>query len=347
MSAPHVLAAYSALAEPRLRAFLETKSRLFAASPVPLADAQALLTQYVLRGGKRLRGALVLLGHRAGGGDGDSALAASIGVELAHAYLLIHDDFMDRDDVRRGGPTLHRSLGGDHLGGSLALLLGSLCQAWAFELVLGGDAGKARGEGQRRAAELLALSLEQVTVGQMADLRAPSVQPLSADEVLRLQQLKTGSYTFEMPLALGAALAGAGPAVRDSLSAFARPLGQAFQIADDWLGTFGAPAVTGKPNASDLREGKRTYLVAHALERGTAEEARALRGLLARGADLSDEDAEAARDLLRRTGAEAAARTRASALCDEALRALDTAALPADVASSLREIAEYAVKRAL
>ena len=344
MNAPHILTEYAARAEPRLRAFLETKARVFASSPVALGDAHGLLREYVLRGGKRLRGALVLLGHRATGGDGQIALEASLGVELAHAYLLIHDDFMDRDDVRRGGPTLHRSLGGDHLGGSLALLLGSLCQAWAFELVLGRGANA---HGERRAAEILAVALEQVTVGQMADLRAPTAQALSSDDVLRLQQLKTGSYTFEMPLQLGAALAGATTHVFEILSAFARPLGQAFQIADDLLGTFGATEVTGKPNASDLREGKRTCLVAHALERGTPAEAEALRTLLARGAALTDAQAATAREILRSTGAEAAAQTRARALCDASLRALDQSALPGAVVADLRAIAEYAVGRAL
>ena len=118
-----------------MRAFLEKKLREVEALPLDLRDVAAALRDYVLRGGKRLRGALVLLGHEAGGGEREAALDPSIGVELLHAYLLIHDDFMDQDDVRRGGPTLHRALGGDHLGASLALLCGSLCEAWAYDLL--------------------------------------------------------------------------------------------------------------------------------------------------------------------------------------------------------------------
>lgn len=338
-AAPDFLVDYARRCEPLLQRFLETRGREFALLPVDLRDAHALLADYVLRGGKRLRGALVVLGHRAGGGAGDGALDASLGVELLHAYLLIHDDFMDRDDVRRGGPTLHRSLGNDHLGASLAILLGSLCQAWAYELVLG--SGLAPGE--REAAKLLALALEQVTLGQLADLRASALPALDEESTLALQQLKTGSYTFELPLRLGATLAGAPAQVQDILSAYALPLGQAFQLADDLLGTFGAPEVTGKSNGGDLREGKRTWLLARALSLAAPADAAQLRAQVGR----PDADVDALREILRRCGAEAAARDKAEQLCAQALRALDTTALPAGVAQSLREVALYSVRRAL
>src|SRR3954451_923194 len=177
---PACLTDYARLSEPRLRQFLEEKSRGFAALPVELRDVAAALRDYLLRGGKRLRGALVVLGHQAGGGAREAALDASLGVELLHAYLLIHDDFMDQDDVRRGGPTMHRALGGDHLGASLALLAGSLCESWGYQLL-------------GPVAALAARTIEQVIVGQMADLRAPRERELSAREVLAVQRAKTGT----------------------------------------------------------------------------------------------------------------------------------------------------------
>jgi geranylgeranyl diphosphate synthase type I len=338
-AAPAFLTDYAAIAEPRLGAFLAGKAREFEALPVDLRDAFSYLRDYLLRGGKRLRGALVLLGCEAGGGDADDALDASLGVELLHAYLLIHDDFMDQDDVRRGGPTLHRALGGNHLAASLAVLCGSLCEAWGYQLVL----GDGRDPGQRDAAVLVARTLEQVILGQMADLRAPHSRELSAREILEVQQRKTGSYTFEMPLLVGATLAGGRPEVAAALSAYARPLGQAFQIADDLLGTFGSPEITGKPNASDLREGKRTLLVALGLEMATAEDARTLRDGLGR----AEADVEKLRDVLRRSGAESAARGEAERLCAQALSALDSKELPRPPAKALREIGEYSVRRAL
>jgi len=339
-AAPAVLADYSRRSEPRLRAFLDAKSAAIETLPVDLRPAFALLRDYLLRGGKRLRGALVLLGHQAGGGLPEAALEASIGVELLHGYLLIHDDFMDRDDVRRGGPTIHaalaKSLGG-HLAGSIAILLGSLCQAWAYELVLSTSVGPPRA---LEAARQLTATLQEVTVGQALDLLAP-LGELDAAGVLEVQQLKTGSYTFELPLRIGALLAGASSEVLAALERYARPLGQAFQIADDLLGTFGAPEATGKPNASDLRDGKRTLLIARALEQATPEDAAALR----RGLGDPSADVEQLRAILRRTGAVDSARAEANSLRDHALRALEDPALPPAVAAALREIAAYSVRR--
>ncbi len=341
MSAPAFLADYARLSEPRLRAFLDGKCAAVASLPVDLRPAFAALRDYVLRGGKRLRGALVLLGHEAGGGARETALEASIGVELLHAYLLVHDDLMDRDDVRRGGPTVHAALRaplGEHLAGSIAILLGSLCQAWAYELVLAAPVAPERA---LRAARQLTESLQEVTVGQALDLAAPAGLELDAAGVLEVQRLKTGSYSFELPLRLGALLAGAAPALLDALSRYARPLGQAFQIADDLLGTFGSPEQTGKPNASDLREGKRTLLIARALEKASPADAAALRAGLGNPAA----DIDALREILRRTGAEEFARAEAERLRDQGVRALEDPALPSPVAQTLREIAHYAVGR--
>src|SRR5207248_4705797 len=224
-----------------------------------LRDVADALRDYLLRGGKRLRGALLLLGHEAAGGHREAVLDASIGVELLHAYLLIHDDFMDQDDVRRGGPTLHRALGADHLGSSLALLAGSLCEAWAYQLL-------------GAAAPMAARTVEQVIVGQMADLRGPRGRELSALEILEVQRAKTGTYTFELPLHLGAALASAPQPLLDVLSTYARPLGMAFQIADDLLGTFGQTVVLVRPNATAPREGKTTLAVPRSMEDAAAAE---------------------------------------------------------------------------
>ncbi|HUJ26908.1 MAG TPA: polyprenyl synthetase family protein [Myxococcales bacterium] len=328
MPAPSFLIDYANVAEPRLGAFLAAKAREFERVPVDLRDAFSLLRDYLLRGGKRLRGALVLLGCEAAGGDPDEAIDPSIGLELLHAYLLIHDDFMDQDDTRRGGPTLHRALGGDHLADSIALLCGSLCEAWAYQLLPG------------RVQGAVAAVMEQVILGQMADLRAPRAAPLSAEAILDVQQRKTGSYTFELPLTVGAMLAGADDKLLRKLSAYAGPLGVAFQIADDLLGSFGAPEVTGKPSGNDLREGKRTLLVARALEMATPADAEKLRQKLGQ----PDADVEALRDILRRSGAVDAARAEADQLCRRALQAVDS--LPAGVRDRLAEIARYTVVRA-
>jgi len=144
---------------------------------------------------------------------------------------------------------------------------------------------------------------QDVTVGQMQDLAAPFGGDLSTSEVLAVQRMKTGGYSFELPLRLGGLLAGASEALLDALERFARPLGLAFQIADDLLGTFGSPEVTGKPNASDLREGKRTLLVARALEAADPRDAALLRAGLGKP-DLGEAEAAALREALVRSGAD-------------------------------------------
>jgi geranylgeranyl diphosphate synthase, type I len=195
-----------------------------------------------------------------------------------------------------------------------------------------------------RAARLFEEAIAEVTAGQMLDLLASQREPTSA-EVLEIEQHKTGGYSFELPLLLGATLAGGSLALTSALRSYARPLGQAFQIADDLLGTFGAPEVTGKPNASDLREGKRTLLITRALELATPEDAKALRTALGRE-EMTDADADRLRELLRRTGAADAARTEAEKLCTEAVRALEVTAIPQRVRFALAEIATHSVQRA-
>jgi len=341
---PAALVRYAREADPLLREFLARKGQELRGLPIDLMPLHDALTDYLLRGGKRLRGALVLLGCQAAGFDAAAAWSASLGLELLHAYLLIHDDFMDGDELRRGGPTLHVALGkrSAHLGDSLAVLAGSLCESWALELLL---ASPVEAERTVAAAKLLASALQQVILGQSLDLRAPFEPPLDDDGVARLQALKTGSYTFELPLRIGATIGGAGPGVLRALEGFARPLGIAFQIADDLLGTFGSSGLTGKPSGTDLREGKRTLLVARALRMATPQDAALLGESLGRR-DLSESGAEAVRGILLRSGAAASCREEADRLLAEALAALDGSPIPGGIAQTLREIGTYAVQRA-
>jgi len=340
---PAALVRYAREADPLLREFLARKGRDLDGLPLDLRPVHAALTDYILRGGKRMRGALALLGCEAAGASPDLARNASLGLELLHAYLLIHDDFMDGDELRRGGPTLHVSLGkrSAHLGDSLAVLAGSLCEAWAVELLLSSPVEPGR---TLTAAKLLSAALQSVILGQSLDLAAPFEPPLDDDGVARLQALKTGSYTFELPLRIGAVLGGASAAVLDALERFARPLGVAFQIADDLLGTLGSTEVTGKPSGSDLREGKRTLLVARAMKMASPADAALLRDSLGRR-DLTGSGVEAARAALLRSGAAASCRAEADRLLGEALAALDGGPIPEPVARTLREIAAFTVRR--
>lgn len=250
------LAEAKRLVDAALIAFVEEKVR--AASAVdPEADALATeIRGLSTRAGKRLRGGLVLLGHRIAGGTSHTpVLPAAVAFELLQTHLLIQDDWMDRDDLRRGGPSVHRALadrlGDEHLGASLAILASDVAWAWALESLLAAEVPPER---SREAAQLFASIETEVVYGQLLDV-------LGTAETEKVHRLKTAGYTISGPLCLGATLAGADAPLLDALRRFANPLGVAFQLRDDLLGVFGAPEKTGKPVGADLRAGKRTMLV--------------------------------------------------------------------------------------
>lgn len=230
-------------------------------------EVQALVREIQrlsLLGGKRLRPALAVAGFRAAGNGGDAgpAFDAGVALELLHTYFLIHDDWMDQDAVRRGGPSVHVALaqrfGSEHMGNSSAILAGDYAVALASEALAKIEAP----HGRLRDALGAFTDMQLFAVaGQQLDMVG------SGRDVELVYALKTGSYTVEGPLKLGALLGGARPATLAALSRYARPAGIAFQLRDDVLSLFGEPSQTGKPFASDLISGKRTLLLKLALKR--------------------------------------------------------------------------------
>ena len=293
----------------------------------PMYDALRAL----LAGGKRLRPAFCFWGWRAAGGeDADSAVAAAAALELVHACALLHDDVMDASELRRGQPAAHRRLATYHeqqgwrgspdaFGVGAAILLGDLCLAWADTLLYTSGLDD---EALRRGKPVFDAMRTEVTAGQLLDLRAQASAGNDVGAALRVMRYKTASYTVERPLQLGARLAGGDTDLVAALGAYGVPLGMAFQLRDDLLGVFGDPEHTGKPTGDDLREGKRTVLVAIAAERADAAQS----AVLARvgSSDLGDGEVEALRTVLVETGA----RAEVERMIDEyALQARD--ALPA------------------
>ena len=329
------------LVDARLAAYFELKRRA-AAGIAPEAPVLVLAVERLtMRGGKRLRPALAFAAHRAIDPSGDAGCLTDAGaaLELMQSYLLIHDDWMDGDEERRGGPSVHAALrdehGGDaHLGASLAILAGNLASAQAWELL----SQAVRGEAERdRALEVFLRMHQEVVFGQQLDL-------LATEDVSLMQQLKTGSYTVRGPLALGAVLAGADDAQLQTLEAYGAPLGEAFQMRDDLLGTFGDPGTTGKPAGNDLKAGKRTALVRAAEERGSAEE-RAILGSVLGREDADDAALARAARALESSGARAAVEARLAALLEDARRALEGARLSAVGVGMLAELADLLALR--
>jgi geranylgeranyl diphosphate synthase type I len=304
-----------------------------------LVEALAELT---MRGGKRLRPAVLVAAYRAVKADGalDDVLSACSALELLQTYLLVHDDWMDRDDVRRGGPSVHAALraqvGDAHLGDALAILAGDLGSAYAWELLFGTKIMQPPTPEVLRAFSTIQ---REVVLGQQLDV-------MGSPEVGLMQRLKTGSYTVRGPLRLGALLAGAredGPELR-ALEAFAEPLGEAFQIADDLLGTFGDPVRTGKPAGNDLRVGKRTSLVLAAEQRLGPTERTPLSRVLGNPRATNEEVAEATR-LLDESGVRAHIEARIEGLVAQGDGALASPALSAEGRTMLAGLARILAHR--
>ena len=223
-----------------------------------LVQAVAELT---MRGAKRMRSLAIYAGYRAvaqrpSEADFESVVTLGASIELLQTYLLIQDDWMDDDEERRGGPSTHVALaqryGHAKLGASIAVLASDLAAGFAFELLH----ATRFPEGRARAAHDAFTRMHfEVLCGQQLDL-------LRHESVHLIHHLKTGSYTVRGPVTLGALVGDASSAQLDALTGFARPLGIAFQLRDDLLGTFGDSRSTGKPAGNDLREGKNTALVA-------------------------------------------------------------------------------------
>jgi geranylgeranyl diphosphate synthase, type I len=194
------------------------------------------IDRLVRAGGRRVRPLLVILGHVAAGGRIVDALPAAAGFELFHTFALIHDDVMDDEDERRGVPATHRRFakgepGGEAFGRSVAILVGDLAFALAVDLVLSTPLPAERILPAARRLWAMTLS---TAAGQYLDLRGVGA---AAD----VAALKTGAYTAEAPLAIGADLAGASPAVLGALASVARPVGIAFQLLDDAADGSGGP----------------------------------------------------------------------------------------------------------
>jgi geranylgeranyl diphosphate synthase type I len=338
-----------------LSGFLATqRAHLLEIDPA-LAEVADTVSAFVLGGGKRLRPAFAYWGFRgAGGVDSDEVVAAVSALELVQASALIHDDLMDRSDTRRGEPSVHRRFELLHrqqgwrsdaagFGDSAAVLLGDLALVWSDELLH--TSGMSLTE-LSRARPVFDLMRTEVTVGQYLDVLTQATADTSLERAGKVARFKSAKYTVERPLLLGAALAGAGPEVFAAYAAFGLPLGEAFQMRDDVLGVFGDPAQTGKPAGDDLREGKRTYLVASALGTlgplGRAE----LDGALG-DPELDDPGVERLRAIIRESGALDATEARIDALSREALTALEEAPVEAEAREVLLALADAATRRSV
>ena len=259
----------------------------------PLLDE---IDRMLMAGGKRLRPAFCYWAYRAAGGvAGDGILLASASLELLHTFALVHDDIMDAADERRGEPSVHAKLGV-----SVAILVGDLALVLADALLMASGFSMSRLSAAFRAYSRMR---EQVIAGQYLDIAATDRPELTEEEALRIARLKSGLYSIEEPMKIGALLAGASKSLLDSLARFGAPLGEAFQLHDDLLGTFGDPHSTGKPVDSDILQGKRTVLYARTLASLPAHERDFVVGNWGKGDVLARGRVDRLRSLIESSGA--------------------------------------------
>lgn len=341
--------------------YLAVRTAATAGIDPAFAEATEALTAFVLTGGKRVRPTFAWWGWRGAGGAADTpeALAvvrATAALELIQACALIHDDLMDASATRRGRPTVHVEFANRHAdagwdgppdryGAAVAILLGDLALAWADDMLRA--AGLPAAAAARAVAPWEAMRTE-VLGGQFLDVLGQAKGDRSAHAALQIDRFKTAAYTVERPLHLGGALAGASPELIAAYRRFGADIGVAFQLRDDLLGVFGDPAVTGKPAGDDLREGKRTLLLAIAAERA-AELRRPDVGkeidVAVGDPDLDDAGVDRVRGLLVELGAVDAVEHRIEALTTSALDTLAVARLAEPAGSRLAELAVAATSR--
>ncbi len=336
-----------------LEVFLDRQSAALDAIAEDLGPVADALSAFLLDGGKRLRPAFCYWGWRgAGGADTDEIVTAAACLELVHACALIHDDVMDGADVRRGKPAMHVRFAGLHrgeqwlgdgevFGRNAAILLGDLCLIWADQLFNSSglpDAVLLRGMATYDAMR------GEVMAGQYLDLLEQVRGGRDVGRALRVARYKSAKYTIERPLHLGGVMAGATPETLAAYTAYGIPLGEAFQLRDDVLGVFGDPAQTGKPAGDDLREGKRTVLVATAVERADEGQRAVVRRLLG-DPHLDDVGVARLRQVIAETGAVDHVEALIEQRTDEALAAIDAAPVEPAARAVLRDLAHAATKR--
>lgn len=346
---PQSLVEIARRTENHLSSFLAVEEDRWSGFDNELASPVAEIRRLVSSGGKRLRPAFCHWGFVGAGGDPESSTSLDTGaaLELLHAFALFHDDIMDGSLTRRGAAVTHevfaerhRTSGGSgearRYGEGIAILVGDLAFVYSDQLM---------GDAPRAAREIWHELRIELNIGQLLDLIGTSNNERRRYKTERICRYKSGKYTIERPLHLGAMLAA--PERQQELlpllSAYGLPLGDAFQMRDDVMGAFGDTALTGKPVGDDLREGKPTPLMAIAVERANTSQLTVLEKV---GRDsLSDEDVRRAQEAIRESGALDEMETLIGSLTDQAIESLKVLPFLDSAKQELESLAHYVSHR--
>jgi geranylgeranyl diphosphate synthase type II len=303
-------------------------------------------------GGKRFRPRMVLLAYQTlGGHDLEAAACIGAAFELLHTALIVHDDVIDNDFVRRGLPNISgtyrdRALArgasmkaAQHKGISAAVIAGDLALFNAYRLI---DRSGVADVMRQRLVEVMDDALFASAAGELIDVDFSFTTEMPrVDDILTMERLKTAVYSFECPLQAGAILAGASEDVVSTLADFGREIGVAYQIVDDLLGVFGQESETGKTTIGDLREGKRTVLISYAT---STKEWASIEPLIGK-ADLTEAEAACVRQVLIDSGARSFAEGLARYYGNRALARLAEPHIPPALRIELHPVADAVLGR--
>jgi geranylgeranyl diphosphate synthase type I len=346
-NAPAALREIAARVDARLSLFLSGERKRWTAFDNDLSVVFDELERMVVGGGKRLRPVFTHWGFVGAGGKPDDARVIDAGAafELLHAFALFHDDIMDGSVTRRGATTTHERMQAEHrarswagdarrFGDGAAILIGDLSFVYADMLL-----ASLGTRGWQMWNELRV----ELNVGQYLDMLGSAQNERRPEKAARICRYKSGKYTIERPLHLGALLADEHTDLLDAYSAYGLPLGDAFQLRDDVLGVFGESSVTGKPVGDDLREAKPTPLMALALQRATP----AQRGVLEQvgRSTLGAADIAAVQQAIVDSGALTEMESTITRLTNEAIAAISKAPVSGEVQDRLVELAHFVSDR--
>jgi geranylgeranyl diphosphate synthase type I len=317
--------------------------------------ASSAFTELLSRGGKRIRGGLTMLAYEMfGGTDKDVAITAARVIEMLQAYVLIIDDIADRSPSRRGGPSAHILLkewhekhhlkdDSQHFGESIATLAAMLGSHAAIALV---SDINVQAEYKVNALRTLNQNLMVTAHGQFNDIFNEVLESDEEQSIENVLVWKTAYYTFISPLQFGAELAGVGNGKLETLAQYGLHAGRAFQIGDDIVGTFSKEQESGKSPHDDIREGKRTLLIAYALKKSGKADAHFLRQCLGKQ-DLTSAEFERAKTIIKDSGALEHALKEAQKSADAAcaVLAIQTEGWDAESVEFLRQLVQYLVIR--
>jgi geranylgeranyl diphosphate synthase, type I len=344
-AAPQSLLDVASRVDTRLEALLAVERERWAKVDADLVPPIDEIARLVLAGGKRLRPAFCFWGFVGAGGDPTDELVIDAGaaLELLHAFALFHDDVMDGSLTRRGEPTTNAKFEASHtanklagesrrFGDGVAILVGDLAYVYSDQLM--------RNASPQAWTIWNELRIE-LNFGQYLDMLGSAMNERRREKAERICRYKSGKYTIERPLHLGALLAAPtrGDELIPVLSAYGLPLGDAFQMRDDVLGAFGDTAITGKPVGDDLREGKPTPLMAIATSRANAAQLKELQ--LVGNQDLRPEQIARVQEVIRETGALDELEVVITRLTDEAIAAVQNVPFVQSVRDELITLAEY------